>query len=85
MAEKPTIYILMESTTEYDTDFTEYPPEAFRDLKQAQSKMQNDAQELINSINDSGDTLIVDQTDQQIEITAPNVVHKLKIEKVTLQ
>lgn len=85
MTEKSTIYILMESSTEYDTDFTEYPPEAFRDLKQAKSKMQKDAQELISSINDSGDTLIVDQYDQKIEITAPNVVHKLKIEKVTLQ
>lgn len=85
MTEKPTIYILMESDTEYDTDFTEYPPEAFRDLKQARSKMQKDAQELISSINDNGDTLIVDQYDQKIEITAPNVVHKLKIEKVTLQ
>lgn len=85
MTEKPTIYILMESATEYDTDFTEYSPEAFRDLKQAQSKMQKDTQELINSINDNSDTLIVDQYDQKIEITTPNVVHKLKIEKVTLQ
>ena len=85
MTEKSIIYILMESATEYDTDFTEYPPEAFRDLNQAQSKMQNDAQELINSIKDNGDTPIVDQSDRQIEITAPNVVHKLKIEKVTLQ
>lgn len=85
MTEKPTIYILMESATEYDTDFTEYPPEAFRDLKQARSKMQKDAQELISSLNDNGDTIIVDQYDQQIEITAPNVVHQLKIEKVTLQ
>lgn len=85
MTEKPTIYILMESATEYDTDFTEYPPEAFRDLNQAKSKMQNDAQELISSIKNDGDTPIVDQTDRQIEITAPNVVHKLKIEKVTLQ
>lgn len=85
MTEKPTIYILMESATEYDTDFTEYPPEAFRDLKQVQSKMQKDAQELISSINDNGDTLIVDQYNQKIKITAPNVVHKLKIEKVTLK
>lgn len=85
MTEKSTIYILMEYATEYDTDFTEYPPEAFRDLSQAQSKMQKDAQELISAIKDNGDTPIVDQTDRQIEITAPNVVHKLKIEKVTLQ
>lgn len=85
MTEKPTIYILMESATEYDTDFTEYPPEAFRDLKQVKSKMQTDAQELISSLNNNGDTIIVDQTDRQIEITASNVVHKLKIEKVTLK
>lgn len=85
MTEKSTIYILMESATEYDTDFTEYPPEAFRDLKQAQSKMKKDAQELINSINDNGDTLIVDQYDQKIKITAPSVMHKLKIEKITLK
>ena len=75
----------MESATEYDTDFTEYPPEAFRDLKQAKYKMQKNAQELISSINDNDDTPIVDQSDQQIEITAPNVIHKLKIETVTLQ
>lgn len=85
MTEKPTIYILMESATEYDTDFTEYPPEAFSDLKQAQSKMQKDAQELIDSINDSDDTLIVDQTDRQTKITSPNVVYKLKIEEVKLK